>query len=78
VGTVSAILDVAPHPNAAQVFMNWLLSEEGQTAIAGDAEYSSPLNVSNAIPIDTLSIWRGEQTPEEIQAIVDEFGQIFG
>ena len=30
-GTVS-YLNRAPHPNAARVFVNWLLSREGQTA----------------------------------------------
>jgi ABC-type Fe3+ transport system substrate-binding protein len=28
-----AILKNAPHPNAAKVFVNWLLSKEGQTAV---------------------------------------------
>lgn len=77
VGTVGAILESAPHPNAAQVLMNWLMSEDGQTAIAGDQEYSSPLNVAGAIPIDTLTVWRGEQTPEEIEQISAEWAEVF-
>jgi ABC-type Fe3+ transport system substrate-binding protein len=28
-----AMLRNAPHPNAAKVFVNWLLSKEGQTAV---------------------------------------------
>lgn len=37
---VSALLD-GPHPNAAKVFMNWVLTEEGQT-IQGQLKGSSP------------------------------------
>jgi iron(III) transport system substrate-binding protein len=29
-----ALLDRAPHPNAAKVFINWVLSREGQATIA--------------------------------------------
>ena len=29
-----AVFDKAPHPHAAQLFLNWLFSREGQTAFA--------------------------------------------
>jgi ABC-type Fe3+ transport system substrate-binding protein len=29
---IVSIFDMAPHPNAAALFVNWLLSQEGQTA----------------------------------------------
>jgi ABC-type Fe3+ transport system substrate-binding protein len=41
----------APHPNAAKVFVNWLLSREGQTAfqrvisMPGDAKNSRRIDV---------------------------------
>lgn len=30
-GGVAALINKAPHPNAAKIFLNWLLSKEGQT-----------------------------------------------
>jgi ABC-type Fe3+ transport system substrate-binding protein len=32
-GTMLALMNKAPHPNAAKVLINWFLSREGQTAI---------------------------------------------
>lgn len=32
-GTMLALVNKAPHPNAAEVLINWFLSREGQTAI---------------------------------------------
>lgn len=43
-----AILDKAPHPNAAKVFVNWLLSREAQQAIAREVVTASRrLDVEN-------------------------------
>ena len=36
-----ALLDRAPHPNAAKVFINWVLSREGQAAIAAIVRVNS-------------------------------------
>lgn len=36
-----AVLDKAPHPNAAAIFLNWLLSNEGQTVWATKGGYVS-------------------------------------
>jgi len=48
-GTIG-FLNRAPHPNAAKVFINWLLSREGQmTAQKALAQYGSP---SNSMRID--------------------------
>ena len=47
-----ALMDRAPHPNAAKVFINWLLSREGQTLFQkvisqpGDARNSRRIDVS--------------------------------
>jgi ABC-type uncharacterized transport system YnjBCD substrate-binding protein len=46
-----ALMNRAPHPNAARVFINWLLSREGQIvfqkvlSIAGDAKDSRRIDV---------------------------------
>ncbi len=47
-----ALMNRAPHPNAAKVYINWLLSREGQTAFQhavsspGDAKNSRRIDVS--------------------------------
>ena len=46
-----ALMNRAPHPNAAKVFINWLLSREGQTlfqkiiSVPGDARNSRRIDV---------------------------------
>ncbi|HLN86510.1 MAG TPA: extracellular solute-binding protein [Candidatus Limnocylindrales bacterium] len=54
-----AVMNRAPHPNAAKVFINWLLSREGQTlfqkviSIPGDARNSRRIDVPKYhIPAD--------------------------
>jgi len=54
-----ALLNHAPHPNAAKVFVNWLLSREGQTlfqkviSLPGDARNSRRIDVpKDHIPPD--------------------------
>lgn len=54
-----ALLNRAPHPNAAKVFINWLLSRDGQTlfqkliSVPGDARNSRRVDVSkDHIPPD--------------------------
>ncbi len=48
----------APHPNAAKLYLNWLLSKEGQTSFARAAGYvSSRLDV----PTDHAAPWRVPQ-----------------
>ena len=61
-----ALMNHAPHPNAAKVFINWLLSREGQTvfqnviSVPGDARNSRRIDVSkDHIPPD-------EQRPEKM------------
>ncbi len=38
-GTCLTVADKAPHPNAAVVFTNWLLTEEGQRLFADGYNY---------------------------------------
>lgn len=40
-----AWLDRSPHPNASRVFINWLLSREGQMAVQRDGEVNDSLRV---------------------------------
>lgn len=54
-----ALLNRAPHPNAAKVFINWLLSRDGQTvfqkviSVPGDARNSRRIDVpKDHIPAD--------------------------
>jgi iron(III) transport system substrate-binding protein len=50
-----ALFNKAPHPNAAKVYINWLLSKEGQTIFARANGYiSSRLDV----PTDHAEPWR--------------------
>ena len=46
----------APHPNAARVFVNWLLSREGQTALqrATNTPYNSEESLRTDIPKDMV------------------------
>lgn len=44
------VVDKAPHPNAAAVYVNWLLSKEGQTAWAGVPRNSRRVDVAPGDP----------------------------
>ncbi len=53
-----ALFNRAPHPNAAKIYINWLLSKEGQTIFARNTGYvSSRLDV----PTDHTEPWRVPQ-----------------
>ncbi len=53
-----SIFNRAPHPNAAKVYINWLLSKEGQTINARATGY-----ISNRldVPTDHAAPWRVPQ-----------------
>jgi iron(III) transport system substrate-binding protein len=48
-GTVS-LMDRAPHPNAAKLYINWLLSKEGQTEYGRTGHNSRRLDVEHPAP----------------------------
>jgi iron(III) transport system substrate-binding protein len=50
-----ALFNRAPHPNAARVYINWLLSQEGQTAFTRELGYVSG---RVDVPPDHLPAWR--------------------
>lgn len=51
----AALMNRAPHPNAAAVYLNWLLSKEGQTAFVKAAGYVSG---RTDVPTDHAPAWR--------------------
>lgn len=57
-GTMIALLNKAPHPNAAKVLLNWLLSREGQIAVQkGEANDPGPNSLREDIPKDEFPAW---------------------
>lgn len=53
-----ALFNKAPHPNAAKVYLNWLLSKQGQTGFVQAVGYvSARLDV----PTDHVEAWRVPQ-----------------
>jgi iron(III) transport system substrate-binding protein len=71
----SAILANAAHPNAAQLFLDWMMSEEGaQTFVANHAPASTPLPVEGSIPWGDIptyaaSGWTQEDHEEYIETV---------
>ena len=56
-----ALINRAPHPNAARVFINWFLSRQGQTAWQ---KYVDRNSLRTDIPKDVLANWK-ERVPQE-------------
>src|SRR5262245_33353525 len=50
-----ALFNKAPHPNAAKIYINWLLSKEGQTTFARASGYVS---ARVDVPADHTEPWR--------------------
>jgi ABC-type Fe3+ transport system substrate-binding protein len=80
------ILKKAPHPNAAKLWVDFMLSDEGQTLvvrgealISGRAGFNSPLP-DYAPPIESLKLipvdWRGLST-DELKKIRAEWTGLF-
>ncbi len=78
----------APHPNAGKVFLNWLLTKEGQTAFSKGMGYvSRRLDVptdhvpSYWVPKDGVKYWAGyyeedaTMSPEQITCLKSIFGR---
>jgi len=78
----------APHPNAGKVFLNWLLTKEGQTAFSKGMGYvSRRLDVptdhvpSYWVPKDGVKYWAGyyeedaTMSPEQIKFLKSIFGR---
>jgi len=56
-----ALINRAPHPNAARVFINWFLSRQGQRAWQKNTDRNS---LRTDIPKEFITEWR-ERVPQE-------------
>jgi iron(III) transport system substrate-binding protein len=57
-----AVMSTAPHPNAAYVFANWLMSEEGGTALVDNLSPAAvPLDVEGSVPFDSIQSYDPEE-----------------
>jgi iron(III) transport system substrate-binding protein len=63
-----AVYDKAPHPNAAKLFVNWVLSQEGQTEFVRKLGYVS---TRRDVPTDHVAAWRIPQ-PGAIRTYTEE------
>jgi ABC-type Fe3+ transport system substrate-binding protein len=62
------LVNKAPHPNAARIYINWLLSKEGQ------AEYAKATDVPSLrvdMPPDNMPSWR-RPVPGYIEGYTEE------
>jgi len=57
-----ALINRAPHPNAAKVFINWFLSREGQMAWQ---KYTDRNSLRTDIPKESITNWRDKVPPED-------------
>lgn len=65
----------APHPNAAKLFMEWTLSEEGQTVLSGDGFVSVRQGVKSVEPeasMEGITLLPRDQTPEANEKLGDD------
>ncbi|MGH7830458.1 MAG: ABC transporter substrate-binding protein [Candidatus Binatia bacterium] len=61
-GTMIGLVNRAPHPNAARVFLNWFLSREGQIALQkGAPNDPGPNSLREDIPKDDLPAYLHRQ-----------------
>jgi iron(III) transport system substrate-binding protein len=82
---VALVAKNAPHPNAAKVFVNWLMTDQGQKHLQ---QYAGlPVTRKGAPPLSKLpatselsNVVEGEKilTPERQKKIVDNWRQVFG
>ena len=60
------ILSWSKRPNAAQVFMNYVMSRAGQTAWVGSGEAASALpNIPNSSDANTISVYNPTAYPAD-------------
>jgi iron(III) transport system substrate-binding protein len=75
----SGVLKNAHRPNAACLYVDFILSEEGQEAYNGDGLGASALDgIEGALSTDGLNIFESERyTPERLAEMETEFNQTF-
>lgn len=77
------LLANAPHPAAGELFANWYMSREGQAALVKQrGAYSLRTDVPAAKenpPLSSIHVWTpGLVTAERRNAMIEEWGQVFG
>jgi iron(III) transport system substrate-binding protein len=66
VGYSVAAMSQSRRPNAALVFVDFLMSAEGQTAWHGKGESASPRpNIKGSLPLNAISLWPWDKFPPE-------------
>lgn len=73
----SVILESSPHPAAAQVLANFMLTEEGQTALSTDYVSVMPDIEASLLPIDAIRPQPGAMTPEAVAEAQEEWRELF-
>ncbi|HEY7218215.1 MAG TPA: extracellular solute-binding protein [Candidatus Binatia bacterium] len=82
------VMNKSPHPNAGKVFLNWLLSKEGQTAFSMGMGYvSRRIDVSSDhvpsywVPKEGVKYWPGyyeedaKMSPEQVKFLKSIYGR---
>lgn len=78
-GYYAAAMKNAKHPNSAQLWMDWAMSEDGQRAFVGDEEYVSPVNVEGTLTqVENIEIYSDDLSADEVAKITSEFNDVFG
>lgn len=72
------ILKEAPHPNAAQVWANWLVSERGQQVIADHSGVPFLSSIESVVPEGVARRGLKDVTPEESAAFQVRWDELFG
>ena len=75
-GLETGILKTAPHPNAAQVFANWLASEDGQKCVLSSGTPARSNVPGNDIDFASLKP-SVPVTPDQQKAFVAQFNALF-
>ena len=76
----TAVLRTAKHPNAAMVFVNWLMSERGATSLAKHLPPAvTPVKVSDSLPWDSVKVFDVDEWTTEVQNdwIAENFAPYF-
>ena len=74
--TTSVAIPVdAPHPNAARLFANWLVSPPGLRLLCGDGAYAAVIQVPGCPPVGPYFTPAMENIP---QAEVDQIVALLG
>jgi iron(III) transport system substrate-binding protein len=77
----AGVLAKAPHPNAAKLFVQWLMSKDGQTVHNGDNRSASPLGPTDGAlpmpPADKLSKLTSIDVTARYDEIINMFDRLF-